>query len=738
MSMNKNKATKQKDKKVPAGGKSYQPDRPIKAHSDDRFGRWSFSERIAETIGKSKDPSGLVIGIYGEWGDGKSSVLNMMDEALKKFSNVILVRFNPWYFRSEAKLIEGFFSVLAGELKKSLPTKKEQIGKALKVIGSIASLASGSVGGVINIDPGQGISKLGEKLTETDLEKLRARIEDIIHSSKKRVVVLIDDIDRLDKEEIQAIFKLVKLSANFEYVTYVLAFDDEMVATALSEKYGGVKSGKKFIEKIIQVPLNLPAADPISLRKFTFEGVEVALALSNIELTEEEIQTFVNEYVHGIEPRVRTPRQAKRYANALSFALPILKSEVNSVDQMLIEGLRIFYPALYSMMRENPDIFIGRALLTRDELKKRRLELLKNGLENAGLTAKEKDGVKRLMTHLFPGFEEHGSYGSSWDVTWNKEKRACSEHYFQRFFNYSVPPGDISDKTLDSFLLDLEGRSDDDTAQAFLKLTKSPEEIVRLVEKLRFRESLIPESAIRKFVLAVAKNGAIFPEKNDMFFSTINQAAFLLTGLLARVGKIKDRESLAKDIVLKAEPITFAIECFRLLRHSKDEKPEDIKLSPAVEKTIGQSLAKRIKDFSSSGLIYKNFPNHTHQALWIWAEYGKKSSLESYLKTRFSKYPAEVPELLSTLTPTAYGGGKAAPHKSDFRNDSYKSVAEFISPKIIYKHLKKVYGKKLNGSKYHFSDDIAVNHRISNQFAFLYERESKGITNDQNEQTIIP
>ncbi len=85
-----------------------------------------------------------------------------------------------------------------------------------------------------------------------------------------------DDIDRLDKQEVQAIFKLVKLSADFPFVSYVLAFDEEMVAAALAEKYGNLEAGKKFLEKIIQVPLHLPPVRSEILRDLCFEGINAA------------------------------------------------------------------------------------------------------------------------------------------------------------------------------------------------------------------------------------------------------------------------------------------------------------------------------------------------------------------------------------------------------------------------------------------------------------------------------
>ena len=71
------------------------------------------------------------------------------------------------------------------------------------------------------------------------LDDCRDRIAKILADLDHRVIVLIDDIDRLERREIQAVFKLVKLSAGFSNISYVLAFDDNVVADSLAERYGG-------------------------------------------------------------------------------------------------------------------------------------------------------------------------------------------------------------------------------------------------------------------------------------------------------------------------------------------------------------------------------------------------------------------------------------------------------------------------------------------------------------------
>jgi len=145
---------------------------------------------------------------------------------------------------------------------------------------------------------------------------------------------MIDDVDRLEKSEIQAIFKLVKLVADFQFTAYILAFDKDIVAASLSENYSGKdeNSGAQFLEKIIQVPLHLPSVPAKDLRNFCFQGVDEALRASGIELSEQQVQEFVRDFSRAFNEDLTTPRKAKLYGNILMFSLPILKGEVNPVD----------------------------------------------------------------------------------------------------------------------------------------------------------------------------------------------------------------------------------------------------------------------------------------------------------------------------------------------------------------------------------------------------------------------
>src|SRR5262249_23506812 len=139
------------------------------------------------------------------------------------------------------------------------------------------------------------------------------------------------------------------------------AFDEEIVSAAIQERYSATSthSGRAFLEKIIQIPLRLPASEQQVLRNYCLTAVGQALRDVGVVLTDDQGQKYVRGVNAGFEEQIDTPRKAKLYANILTFSLPILAGEVNPVDLMLIEGIRVFFPKLYASILEHPDAFLG-------------------------------------------------------------------------------------------------------------------------------------------------------------------------------------------------------------------------------------------------------------------------------------------------------------------------------------------------------------------------------------------
>lgn len=713
-------------KKVPLQEQSenmdeiYSADSPIIDPDLDEFNRKEYSERIAQTIAARRETKSLVIGIYGKWGEGKTTVLNFIDSELKRHSNMATIFFNPWMFPSETELFIAFYTELAKGLEKSLPTAKEKIGK---VIADYVAPFTGL------LDRADSAEKIGKLLSSVRLEELRDRIGKFLIEQKKLVVVFMDDIDRLDKDEIQAIFRLIKLSANFENIVYVLAFDQEIVEDALSERYFTKKkiAGQNFLEKIVQVPINLPKVPTTDLRKFCYKQIDKALQLNEIELSETEIQEFTRGFVAGIEIRLETPRMAIRYRNMLNFSLPLLKGEVNMAEFLLVEAVRAFYPDAYEIIKNNREAFTALKLAGMSSYPSEKEEI-KRIVEKAfeGLTDDEKNNLKRLLNILFPRQQTaYGNtiYGSEWDKTWAEQKRIASDKYFDRYFTYSIPLGDVSDIRIENFIKTLEDIDPKELVKTLgNELTEQNVEV--FISKLHQKIERITPAGQVKLAICLSLFGSRLPNPKELFsFRTpFARGALLVAFLIEAQLTNDDKTGLAIEVMSIAEPITFAFEIVRWLRTKKTESDSNA-IPPESLQKICNVLAVRIESmFNQDNTVFEKYPDQAPHLLWFWGKFGSKENADTYLTEFLNADVQNIHKLLNSVIPISYPMDGSPSHKGDFERDQYNYLQSFVNLEMVYDLLKKTYEDGLESDQYPYNDGKSLDLTVAKQFVWIHKK----------------
>lgn len=698
---------------------NYSSDAPISTPDKDRFSRWPFSKRISEVIANRTDPSSIVIGLYGAWGDGKTTVLNFIEEALKAESNVICIRFNPWRYGTEEQLLEGFFHNIADALDTKLITSGEKLKDIVKKVAPAAAGAFGQKG------VGDGVAQF---MTGPSLSELRSRIETALEEAKKRVVVLADDIDRLEKEEIHATFRLVKLTADFKYTSYILAFDEQVVSSALQDRYGAgaENAGKAFLEKIIQVPLNLPSVDRKILRGFCFEGVDNALAIADIKLTNQQVQEFARDFTLAFDKRLKTPRIARMYGNILMFSLPILKGEANPVDVMLIEGVRVFFPKLYEAIKKDAGMFTGSvrdSYGNRDKEKSHTISTIEKAINSSD--PEEVDGILSLLKSMFPKLEAvYGNthYGSDWEKSWSEAQRICSPAYFQRYFSYAIPEDDIPDQTI-QLLVEVSSKEDLAETSKLLGELLTTQNADRLIRKLRSRaKSLSRESSMTLAgVLLLYSGRCPNPENLFNFNNPFVQAAMLVSDLIQNLSEKCEKISLSQLCIKNAPDLEFSVEICRWLRKKDKDRPEIDGFTEDEMNAMGTILAERIKSVLEGDIdITTDYPKTCGNLLYQIKNYIGKSEVEDYLVSFFKARKQSVFRFLDTFVPTAWGMESGISHKSDLEREQYNAIVGLADPEIILSAITQEIGQLPAVSKEYPRDDKDRNLLLTNQFLWLH------------------
>jgi len=713
--------------------KGYLPDTPKSSRDSDRLNRWPFAKRIAETIASQKGARSIIIGIFGEWGMGKTSVLNFIDQNLRDYPGILIIRFNPWYFTDQSKLINDYFSLLARAIGKSLRTTKEDFGNLMIKYSSMLNLSiSPFPDSPVSIPTGDVVAGFGSILSHTTLEELKLRIENILAKERIRVVVLMDDIDRLDKDEIYMIFRLVKLTGDLPFVSYVLSFDYEMVADCMRERYGErqADAGESFLDKIIQVPLRLPKADESSLRQIFLEGIEKVLKLSAIEISESDARRFIRSFDSALSRKIQNIRVIKLYLNSLIFCLPLVKGEVNIVDLLLIEGIKVLYPNLYNAIRENKDHFLALSLRYPSEHAK--IDDLKAPIKAvidqclSGLTEDERNSIIVILKDMFPRLHhvyDNTIYGPGWDEQWAKERMISSEIYFDHYFSYSISIKDFSDIKLEMFLSQVSNKSSDEIIDDIKRnVTSLNAEI--FISKLWDKVDKLSQRDSVKIALSLSKCGDIFPNPESWFpfANPFYRAAILVGNLLKKITRQDGRIERAKDILAASEPLNFAFEIFQFMRPDDKSAESDQLLTKNEEVELAKILLGKIVKIASKSPIYINSPRDAPNLLGAWALWGSRQETDNYLRDTFEQDPYNVLKFLKCFVPSRWGMESGLPTKGNIDKRQYDWISNIVDPDIVYLYLTKLYGSELDDPKYMEIDNRPVEIKVAHGFSFWHRK----------------
>ena len=454
------------------------PDEPIRCPNDDNFGRDKFVEDIYNQIIKYPFDNSYVFGLFGTWGEGKTSVLNLLrikllsredrknevnnqaDKNKKHIPDVgklIVLDFDPWGFSPQVNLINAFYENLYKALNQKyiLNGIKSTLNKYLNIISPAFKLH------------GFGLSL---NLNNQSPEAMKNEIERCLKNIGKKIVIIIDDIDRLDKERILQVFEIVKRSANLKNTIFVMSFDVAQVSRLIDDEH---QVGKSSIDKIVQNPINLPAIEQATLEDFIFK--ELNSLFYKIQINQTDIDNFNNAAFGNFKQFYRlygaklfsTLRHAIRYINAITITLPAIKDEVNVQDFLLLELIRIFYPGVYNDIWENRSLFsipsieenISLNYLYNSEFNYRKqlhdsikahLSKIKNNKDNFEV-------IEYLLKLLFPLVENALSNGTNTlDPNFDHyrpAKRIFIPEIFPKYFILKVPSNEIPDKTIEDLLI---------------------------------------------------------------------------------------------------------------------------------------------------------------------------------------------------------------------------------------------------------------------------------------------
>nr|WP_321227143.1 P-loop NTPase fold protein [uncultured Psychroserpens sp.] len=345
-------------------------DNPIEKIEDDLFNFEHYALKVQKLIQHNSNNSNpLTIGVYGKWGEGKTSFLNLIENKIdlwekdnKSDKGILKYHFNPWRYSSENEMLFDFFDGLAKSMFVEKNRKLKKVGegiirvskylKAVKLSASVGLSEVNKLSASINV--GDIFETLGGDLKgeELTLEILKNKVNKALSEANYKIIVFIDDLDRLDKDEIFTILKLIKLNGSFDNFIYLVTLDSEQVAKAISQRYGtDTNDGKLFLEKIINIPIHLPRIEEEDLQLFfeaKFNTFSKQLLINFQTEKKQELELVIYEFQGKF---FKTPREILKVLNSFLIGAYAIGDEVNLRDLFWIESLKVKDQEFYDFLK---------------------------------------------------------------------------------------------------------------------------------------------------------------------------------------------------------------------------------------------------------------------------------------------------------------------------------------------------------------------------------------------------
>lgn len=450
---------------------TFHGDRPIESESDDRFGFVGLANRIAVSLTSQAADKGFVFGLEGKWGSGKSSLLALTLKCLRgmDLEKVAAVEFRPWLIGDRDQLLSALFEDLAkavatlehaaGDATEAMQIAAKDVAEQVKSfarhlgpVGKLAGLAGMFAPGVTIVgDILETIaSAASEQMDGPTLVAQKEKLSEALRKLNCRIVVAIDDVDRLEPKEVAELLRLVRSVADFPNVSYLLCYDAKALERAI-ETGTGVASGAAYLEKIVQTEVSVPRPESFALRRWFSSELQVFASCSP------ERAGYLQHVIDETGGRVlETPRAVVRVLDSLRLYWPSLKDRVDIVDLVWLRMIAVGSPNFYRWVEEYLVSFValasGRAHVS-DAERTRMAERLDAALKLDGLSwGKQQFEIERHLPGIqFQSFnkdKEERLYSGARrgsHIHDAKERRLASPNHARIYFTLIDPPDSITD-----------------------------------------------------------------------------------------------------------------------------------------------------------------------------------------------------------------------------------------------------------------------------------------------------
>lgn len=711
---------------------------PIKNKNEDELNRTIFAKHLAKSILQNKENECLTIGLIGKWGSGKSSIINIARDDLND-EDLIILDFNPWYFSTQDNLYQQFFNMITSEIEKrefgdkfwiqkKFFQMKTQFKKASKlskgnktimqfikeIFFTLKELQNLNIvnkyykqvksNSSVNLNtPGFGYTyNFSESTKEyNSISYLKTKCNEYFEELGYKFLIVIDDIDRMTKTEIGQTLILVKSLADFNNFTYLLAFDEDVVAESLTSIPENFR--KKYLEKIIQVYITVPKISEThfdglissKLEEFYEEYIlneKTKKQMDNDSEFKKSMQrNFLDVYSY-LKLFFKTPRELYRYINILKFNFSVFKDEVNVFDFMLILSLQLFESEIYHEIKNNSELFLVKFSELDNNIKsmnKHKLEdiikLRKNLSENS---------IKHVLFKLFPkinAYYRNIEYGYEWDKTWRYELRICSELFFDKYFTLTLGTNELS---MVSFNQLMNSTDINEISNRILGFDKN-NQTKNLFDLIINRIEDISKDNAHYFISSLIDIGDLLNIPYSMFMDKRTYLSRILDDLLNKYETADERFKILRSAIFNSKNSLYvAVEllsdfdyAYNRFNYKNEKENPNILITEEQLEELENLMKIKIREWDKEGKLWESPDLEGILYSWnLWEQ-------DEYVINRVKEYTSNDENLLTFLNGfknvRTMKLHENSPNETEFELN-FKSLANYFDLNELNERLKRI------------------------------------------------
>jgi KAP family P-loop domain len=662
-------------------------DEPIVSESQDLLGRGRFVKGFQGEITNIPFSDSFVFGLHGRWGEGKTSAINLLSRKFKESRDYIVVEFDAWYFKGEKVLLSAFYDEVEKALRSEfiLPGLKRNIYKYLKLLSPQLT------------PPGL---RLNLSIDE-NIDELRSRIESSILLTKRKLILFIDDIDRLQPAEILEVLRLVRLNANLKNTIFVLSFDRHRVMAQLKEAY---KLDGEYLEKIIQKDVYLPPIRQTDIENFI--DLHLSRLWRELGVSRSEADFFSKEFGNLYQAHIRklftTLRKVKRYLNCLRTTLPLLHTEVSLLDICVLGLIEQFYPEVYSDIKRQPSFYVPVEWGTSDYLlsaflyaegEEAKFKKIRDHVEGITAGYEDRELILSLLQVLFPVNIKRAFSKTDFIPAAAENYRLNKRITHPDIFVLVLMLFDRPNVTIDYLKTKIEqwGQNgvdvvSEDIQRTFLKV-KNIGELKTILSDLLDLKSTLPDKAVYGIISAISQlAGQLSKIKggSEGFFQSEWDRAFAL--MLALLNERTPPHQIHKLVLMAATTTPYKRLAVDLVSATLPRTGGSyFRIYNAIDtddllKTVSDSLKKHYVEDRVNIFAECDRDDDWRHIISNWSSYwlfGNKETyvtVNSYLQTLYSRDPAILAKIILHIMDL--GGREEAKHIYDVA--SVSRAAEYV------------------------------------------------------------